>query len=172
MRIIRMGSSCLAGGHRRAGRGRHGVSPCRFPRGGHYHRQSQDADLHCALQPVPSAPPNPKPDPTTGFGSGDELTFHDLLFSYATQPGPPRPCARQPAPQATGDPGPSTAPSTANRPGRAGMPSAVGTTERQKCLFGAVRTAMSNDRDWRQIGGSARGYQGVGGPLSSPGTAY
>jgi len=34
------------------------------------------------------------------------------------------------------------------------MPDAADTTERQKCLFGAARTAMSNDRDWRQIGGS------------------
>jgi hypothetical protein len=37
---------------------------------------------------------------------------------------------------------------------------------------GTERTVMPADRDWRQIGGSARGYQGVGGPLSSPGTAY
>jgi hypothetical protein len=33
------------------------------------------------------------------------------------------------------------------------MPDAADTTERQKCLFGAARTGMSNDRDWRQIGG-------------------
>jgi len=30
---------------------------------------------------------NPNPDPTTGFGFGDELTFHDLLFSHGTQAG-------------------------------------------------------------------------------------
>jgi hypothetical protein len=30
---------------------------------------------------------NPNPDPTTGFGFGDELTFHDLLFSHGTQVG-------------------------------------------------------------------------------------
>ena len=30
---------------------------------------------------------NPKPDPKTGFGFGDELTFHDLLFSHGTQAG-------------------------------------------------------------------------------------
>ncbi len=30
---------------------------------------------------------NPDPDPTTGFGFGDELTFHDLLFSHGTQAG-------------------------------------------------------------------------------------
>jgi hypothetical protein len=34
------------------------------------------------------------------------------------------------------------------------MPNAVGTTEQQKCLFGVARTAMPNDRDRRQIGGS------------------
>ena len=36
------------------------------------------------------------------------------------------------------------------------MPDAADTTERQKCLFGAARTGMSNDRDWRQIGGYLR----------------
>ncbi|HEX9357254.1 MAG TPA: hypothetical protein VF933_25965 [Streptosporangiaceae bacterium] len=30
---------------------------------------------------------NPKPDLTTGFGFGDELVFHDLLFSHGTQAG-------------------------------------------------------------------------------------
>ena len=30
---------------------------------------------------------NPHPDPKTGFGFGDELTFHDLLFSHGTQAG-------------------------------------------------------------------------------------
>ena len=30
---------------------------------------------------------NPKPDPKTGFGFGDELTFYDLLFSHGTQAG-------------------------------------------------------------------------------------
>ena len=42
----------------------------------------------------------------------------------------------------------------------------AGTTERQKYLFGAARTAMSNDRDWRQIGGSARPAE-VGGQRRS-----
>jgi hypothetical protein len=32
------------------------------------------------------------------------------------------------------------------------MPNAADTTEPQKCLFGAAWMAMSNDRDWRQIG--------------------
>jgi hypothetical protein len=36
------------------------------------------------------------------------------------------------------------------------MTNAVGTTERQKCLFGMARMAMSNDRGWRHIGGSVR----------------
>lgn len=30
---------------------------------------------------------NPKPDPQTGFGPGDEITFHDLLFSHGKQAG-------------------------------------------------------------------------------------
>ena len=30
---------------------------------------------------------NPHPDPKTGFGSGDEITFHDLLFSHGSQAG-------------------------------------------------------------------------------------
>jgi hypothetical protein len=30
---------------------------------------------------------NPNPDPKTGFGFGDELTFHDLLFSHGRQAG-------------------------------------------------------------------------------------
>jgi len=30
---------------------------------------------------------NPHPDPKTGFGFGDELTFYDLLFSHGTQAG-------------------------------------------------------------------------------------
>lgn len=30
---------------------------------------------------------NPKPDPKTGFGFGDELTFHDLRFSHGQQAG-------------------------------------------------------------------------------------
>jgi hypothetical protein len=30
---------------------------------------------------------NPKPDPRTGFGSGDEITFHDLLFSHGKRAG-------------------------------------------------------------------------------------
>ena len=30
---------------------------------------------------------NPAPDPTTGFGLGDELTFHDLLLSHGKQVG-------------------------------------------------------------------------------------
>jgi len=30
---------------------------------------------------------NPNPDPTTGFGFGDELTFHDQLFSHGTLAG-------------------------------------------------------------------------------------
>jgi hypothetical protein len=30
---------------------------------------------------------NPNPDPKTGFGFGDELTFHDLLFSHSRQAG-------------------------------------------------------------------------------------
>ena len=30
---------------------------------------------------------NPKPDPKTGFGFGDELTFHDLLFSHGQRAG-------------------------------------------------------------------------------------
>jgi len=28
------------------------------------------------------------------------------------------------------------------------MPNAADTTERQKCLFGVARTALSNNRDW------------------------
>jgi hypothetical protein len=30
---------------------------------------------------------NPNPDPQTGFGPGDEITFHDLLFSHGKQAG-------------------------------------------------------------------------------------
>jgi Allene oxide cyclase barrel like domain len=30
---------------------------------------------------------NPRPDPKTGFGFGDEITFHDLLFSHGRQAG-------------------------------------------------------------------------------------
>src|SRR5215216_1909984 len=30
---------------------------------------------------------NPLPNPTTGFGLGDELTFHDLLFANGKQVG-------------------------------------------------------------------------------------
>lgn len=30
---------------------------------------------------------NPKPDPATGFGNGDEITFHDTLFSHGTRVG-------------------------------------------------------------------------------------
>jgi hypothetical protein len=30
---------------------------------------------------------NPNPDPRTGAGSGDELTFHDPLFSHGKQAG-------------------------------------------------------------------------------------
>jgi len=30
---------------------------------------------------------NPKPDPKTGFGYGDELVFHDLLFAHGKQAG-------------------------------------------------------------------------------------
>jgi hypothetical protein len=30
---------------------------------------------------------NPHPDPQTGFGFGDEITFHDLLFSHGRQAG-------------------------------------------------------------------------------------
>ena len=40
------------------------------------------------------------------------------------------------------------------RTGPGSMPNAVGTAARQNCLFRAAPAAMSNDRDWRQIGGS------------------
>jgi len=30
---------------------------------------------------------NPHPDPKTGFGFGDEITFHDLLYSHGRQAG-------------------------------------------------------------------------------------
>jgi hypothetical protein len=52
--------------------------------------------------------------------------------------------------------------------------SAAGTVRVRKQIIhsGAARPTALIGRAWRQIGGSARGYQGVGGPLNSPGTAY
>jgi hypothetical protein len=48
---------------------------------------SQTLIFHRALQPLRSPPSTPKPDPKTGFGFGDELTFHNLLFAHGQQAG-------------------------------------------------------------------------------------
>jgi hypothetical protein len=43
---------------------------------------------------------------------------------------------------------------------------------RQICSFCTAELLVAENPVTAQIGGSVRGYQGVGGPLSSPGTAY
>jgi hypothetical protein len=60
-----------------------------------------------------------------------KLMLHLLGFSPADKPAP-------------------------NRSELAGMPNTADTTARQNCLFRAARTAMSNDRDRRHIGGYLR----------------
>ncbi len=42
----------------------------------------------------------------------------------------------------------------------------------QSTRIGIASTVIGVDSPSAPNGGSARGYQGVGGPLSSPGTAY
>ena len=73
--------------HHAGGRGRHGLHRRRVAGGETCHRHIQDAQPRCALQPFSPLHLNPHPDPKTGFGSGDEITFHDLLFSHGSQAG-------------------------------------------------------------------------------------
>jgi hypothetical protein len=42
-------------------------------------------DVH--FSPFAALHLNPKPDPNTGFGPGDVITFHDLLFSHSRKAG-------------------------------------------------------------------------------------
>jgi len=42
-------------------------------------------DVH--FSPFAALHLNPKPDPRTGFGFGDEITFHDQLFSHGKRVG-------------------------------------------------------------------------------------
>src|SRR6266705_3606087 len=48
---------------------------------------SRTLSLNVHFSPFSALHLNPHPDPKTGFGFGDEITFHDLLFSHGRQAG-------------------------------------------------------------------------------------
>ncbi len=48
---------------------------------------SRTLSLDVHFSPFSALHLNPHPDPKTGFGFGDEITFHDLLFSHGSQAG-------------------------------------------------------------------------------------
>ena len=79
MRIIRTGSSCLAGAATAAGRGRNGVSRYRIPAAGPVTANTRTRIFTVHFSPFQALRLHPKPDPKTGSGTADELTIHDLL---------------------------------------------------------------------------------------------
>ncbi len=48
---------------------------------------SRTLSLNVHFSPFSALHLNPHPDPKTGFGFGDEITFHDLLYSHGRQAG-------------------------------------------------------------------------------------
>ncbi len=48
---------------------------------------SRTLSLNVHFSPFSALHLNPHPDPKTGFGFGDEITFHDQLFSHGSKAG-------------------------------------------------------------------------------------